>query len=107
MTSSAPSSTPIQQTRATKPTIVPDANGDWIWSERPTPAQDAAWIASQHKQRDAFLSLAKTESKLSVQYRKWALEETKPERAAHYATEALRLRRNSWNSLRAARGRNV
>lgn len=91
----------------TKPTIVAGEDGQWIWCERPTPAQDAAWVKSQHEQRDAFLSLAKTESKLSVRYRKWALEETKPERAAHYAAEALRLRRNSWNSLRSARGRNV
>jgi len=108
MTSLSPS--PVRTDKEvlrTKPTIVAGENGDWIWCERPTPAQDTAWVKSQHEQRDAFLSLAKRESKLSVRYRKWALEETKPERAAHYAAEALRLRRNSWNSLRSARGRNV
>ena len=89
------------------PTTVAGENGDWIWAERPTPAQDAAWVQRQHRERDAFLSLAKRESKLSVQYRRWALEETKPDRAAHYASEALRLRRNSKFSLHAARVRNI
>ena len=92
----------------TKPAIVGvDASGEFIWARHLTPDQDAAWIQRQHTQRDAFLSLAKRESKLAVQYRKWAEEETKPERAAHYAAEALRLRRNSITSLRAARVRNV
>lgn len=98
---------PTKHEQGTKPTIIPNEAGEWIWATLPTPEQDAAWVRRQHTERDAFLSLAKRESKLSVQYRRWALEETKPERAAHYAAEALRLRRNSTTSLRAARVRNV
>ena len=100
-------SIPTKHEQGTKPTIVPNEAGEWIWARLPTPEQDAAWVERQHRDRDAFLSLAKRESKLSVQYRRWALEETKPDRAAHYATEALRLRRNSKRSLDAARARNV
>jgi hypothetical protein len=90
-----------------KPTVVLDEDGEWVWVRRPTPEQDRAWIELQHKERDAFLSLARRQSKLSVQYRRWAEEDARPDRAAHYATEATRLRRDAKWHLRKARERNV
>jgi len=109
MTSTPLPAPPIKPPEAVREkfTVVAGEHGEWIWAKRPTPEQDAAWITSQHQYRDAFLSLAKRESKLSVQYRRWALEETSPDRAARYAAEALRLRRKSKTSLHAARMRNV
>jgi hypothetical protein len=90
-----------------KPTVVPDANGDWIWSERPTPAQDAAWIERQHATRDAAVKFAKSLSKRSVECFRWAAETANPERAARYAAEGLRTRRKAREYLREARNRNV
>lgn len=82
-----------------------DADGNW--SRRPTPAQDAAWIASMHQFRDAALSHAKQSSKLSVQYFRWAGEDYDCVSAARYAAEGRRLRRKAREYLREARNRNV
>lgn len=90
-----------------KHTIVAGEDGDWIWVKRPTPAQDSAWIARQHRERDAMISCAKTQSKLSVRYFRWAEDETSPERAAHYAAEGRKARRSASAHLRWARERNV
>lgn len=90
-----------------KPTIVADERGEWIWSRQPTPEQDLAWVRRQHQERDAFVSLAMAQSKLAVRYRRWADEETSPTRAAHYATESTRCRREAKSNFRHARMRDV
>lgn len=100
-------SIPTKHEQGTKPTIVPNEAGEWIWVRRPTPAQDAAWIASMHEFRDAALSFAKSLSKESVRYYRAAAETTNPDRAAHYAAEGRRLRRKAREYLREARNRNV
>lgn len=91
----------------TKFTVVADENGEWIWSRRPTPAQDEAWIARQHEWRDQSVSFAKRLSKLSVRHFGWATETTNPDRATRYAAEGRRLRRKAREYLREARNRNV
>lgn len=102
-------SPPIKPPEAvrTKFTVVADENGEWIWSRRPTPAQDEAWIASMHEWRDSALHYAKLSSKLSVRYFVGAAETTNPDRAARYAAEGRRLRRKAREYLREARNRNV
>lgn len=82
-------------------------DGEWVWVSRLTPAQEAGWIARQHAERDAFVSLAMRQSKLAVRYRRWAEEETNPIRAARYASDAVRYRREAKSSLHCARVRNV
>lgn len=95
----------LAEVRASKVTIIGfTADGEPIWSRAPSPAQDAKWLARQRLQFDAAISCAKRLSKLSVQYFRWADEETSPSRAAHYAVEARRMRRNSWSHLRLAKG---
>lgn len=89
-----------------KPTVI-EMDGELIWARLPTPAQDEAWIKSQHATRDAALSYAKSLSKLSVQYFRWAAETANPDRAAHYAAEGRRTRRKAREYLREARSRNV
>jgi len=104
-----PSPLPIKPapTARTKFTVVADERGEWIWAERPTPAQDAAWIAQQLEWRARSISFAKSLSKQSVQYFRWAGEETNPNRAAHYAAEGRRTRRKAREYLREARNRSV
>ena len=90
-----------------QPTIVAGENGDWIWVEHPTPAQDAAWIAKCHRDRDASLACAKHLSKIAVGYASGAANDTNPERAARWISEARRLRNSAWSHLRMARRNNI
>lgn len=57
----------------TKPTIVIDEHGEWIWSRQPTPEQDLAWVRRQHQERDAFVSLARTLRSNAHQYRRFGM----------------------------------
>jgi hypothetical protein len=106
-------SIPTKREQGTKPTIVPNEAGEWIWARRPTPEQDAAWVKSQHEWRDRALSHAKQSSKLSVQYFRMAADYfmaadiTDIDRASYYAAEGRRLRRKAREYLREARNRNV
>ncbi len=100
-------SIPTKHEQGTKPTIVPNEAGEWVWARLPTPEQDAAWIASMHEFRDAALKFAKSLSKQSVRHFRWATETTNPDRAAHHAAEGRRLRRKAREYLREARNRNV
>lgn len=91
----------------TKPTVVVGDDGEWIWTQRPTPAQDDAWIAKCHRERDAALSCAKRLSKIAAGYANGAATDTNPERAARWITEARRLRDRAWSHLGMARRNNV
>lgn len=93
---------------AMKMTIIGFASdGEAVWARRPSPEQDAAYIAKCHRERDAALSCAKSLSKRSVQYFRWAAETANPDRAAHYAHEGRRTRRAAWSHFRMARRNNI
>jgi hypothetical protein len=93
---------------ATKMTIIGFASdGEPVWGRRPSPAQDAAYIAKCHRERDAALSCAKRLSKLAVGYARGASDDTNPDRAANWITEARRLRDRAWSHFRMARRNNI
>lgn len=86
---------------------VVDEGGEWVWVKRPTPAQDEAWIAKCHHDRDAALSAAKRLSKIAVGYAQGAATDTNPQRAAHWISEARRLRARAWSHFDMARRNNI
>lgn len=82
-------------------------DGEWVWVPRLTPAQESAWEAKCHAERDAALSCAKRLSKLAVRYAVGASTDTDPKRAAHWITQARRLRTEAWSHLAMARRNNI
>lgn len=71
-------------------------------------AVSPVWLATRAAERAAFISLARTQHRISWQYRNWALEARatgKPDDFKRYAAEARRLWRDAKTHIELARRR--